>query len=113
MSTPMMMTSRSKVALEELWHRWTQLALGYALAPADPPAAARLKLHIEEAFKKLERGADHEDFVTWAKARVPWLAAKLGDVPRPAPPPVPRWTPPPSAEAGAIAARMAKGAKDG
>ena len=109
----MTMTARSKLALEELWHRWTQLALGYALAPADPPAAARLKENIEAAFKKLEAGADHEDFVAWAKTRVPWLAAKLGDVSRPAPPPVPRWTPPPSAEAGAIAARMAKGAKDG
>lgn len=107
------MSSRSKTALEELWHRWVQLALGCPLAPADPPAAERLRVRIEEACKKLEAGADHEAFVAWACARVPWLAAKLGDVPRPAPPPIPRWVPPPSAEAGAIAARIAKGAKDG
>jgi hypothetical protein len=105
----MTMTSRSKLALEELWHRWTQLALGYALAPADPPAADRFKERIEEAFKKLEAGADHEAFVTWAKARVPWLAAKLGDAPPPTLPPVPKWTPPPNAEAKAVAERIVRG----
>jgi len=103
------MTSRSKLALEELWHRWTQLVLGYALAPADPPAADRLKERIEEAFKKLEAGADHEAFVTWAKARVPWLAVKLGDAPPPALPPVPKWTPPPTAAAKAVAERIVRG----
>jgi hypothetical protein len=104
----MTMTSRSKLALEELWHRWTQLALGYALAPADPAAADRLKERIEEAFKKLEAGADHEAFVTWAKARVPWLAAKLGDAPPPALPPVPKWTPPPTEAAKVVAERIVR-----
>jgi hypothetical protein len=100
------LTSRSKTALHELWHRWTQLALGYALAPPDPPAADRLKERIEEAFKKLEAGADHEAFVGWAKARVPWLAAKLGDAPPPSLPPVPKWAPPPTAAAKAVAERI-------
>ena len=113
MPPTMKMTARSKTALEELWHRWKQLAIGYTMAPADPPAAAALYKQIMAAGKRIEEGADPEELVTWAKTRVPWLAAKLGDVPRPAPPPVPRWTPPPSAEAGAIAARIAKGAKDG
>jgi len=109
MPTTTTLTSRSKTALHELWHRWTQLALGYALAPADPPAAALLYQQIEAAYKRLEGGADEEAFVGWAKARVPWLAAKLGDAPPPALPPVPKWTPPPTAAAKAVAERIVRG----
>jgi hypothetical protein len=104
----MTMTCRSETALEELWHRWLQLATGYALAPADPPAAASLAGLIDKAVKRLDAGADHEVFVAWAKERVPWLAVKLGDVPRPRPPAPPRWVPPPTAEAKAVAERVTK-----
>jgi beta-lactamase class A len=104
----MTMNCRSETALHELWHRWTQLALGYALAPADPPAADRLAGLIDKAVERLDAGADHEAFVGWAKERVPWLAVKLGDVPRPRPPAPPRWVPPPTAEAKAVAERVAK-----
>lgn len=108
-----MMTSRSDTALEELWHRWVQFATGYALAPADPPAAERLRQSITAARRRLQAGADPEAFVGWAKERVPWLAAKLGDVPRPQPPAPPRWVPPPTAEARAVLERVNKGLKIG
>ena len=108
----MTMNSRSDTALHELWHRWSQMAHGYALAPADPAAAARLRTAIEGAYRRLQDGADSEAFVAWACKRVPWLAVKLGDEPRPMPPMPPRWVPPPTAEARAVMERMAKSAKD-
>lgn len=103
------MTSRSDVALHELWHRWSQLVNGYELAPADPGAAASLAELITKGHQRLQAGADPEAFVTWAKGRVPWLAVKLGDVPRPRPPMPPRLVPPPTAEAKAVAERLLRG----
>ena len=102
-------TSRSDAALLELWHRWSQLACGYELAPPDPAAAAQLRTSIETAHRRLQAGADPEACVAWACERVPWLAVQLGDVPRPRPPMPPRWVPPPSAEAKAVAERLLKG----
>lgn len=113
------MGPRGMLALERLWDRWATMAgppqqLTDAQRRDSRRAGRTLYDDITERAEAVFTGAaPAAPFVAWACQQVPGLAILLGDVPRPAPPPVPRWTPPPSAEAAAVAARINKALQNG